>query len=41
MVNLADSIHAMCIIILLFADDMVLMGNSVIDLQNFLNKLQS
>ena len=41
MVNLADSIHEMCIIILLFADDMVLMGNSVIDLQNFLNKLQS
>ena len=34
------SIHEMCIIILLFVDDMVIMGNSVIDLQNNLNKLQ-
>ena len=35
------SLHEMCIIILMFADDMVIMGNSVIDLQNNLNKLQT
>ena len=35
------SIHEMCIIILLFADDMVIMSNHVIDLQNNLNKLQT
>ena len=30
-----------CIILLLFADDMVIIGNSVTDLQNSLNELQS
>ena len=39
--NSGVSILDICIILLLFADDMVIIGNSVTDLQNSLNELQS
>lgn len=38
--NCGLSIHDICMIILLFAEDMVLLGNSVNDLQQSSNKLR-